>query len=87
MILKGSPMPRAIGDCAECGRTFRLTKAGKVWNHSDKKSWPPRNCDGAGREPKPHGTSGGVELTDERIQQLADEAEHGYDITQLRERS
>lgn len=34
-----------------------------------------------------HGTSGGVELTDQAIEELADEAEHGYDPAQLRTRS
>ena len=34
-----------------------------------------------------HGTSGGVELTDELIERLAREAEEGYDVGQLRPRS
>lgn len=33
-----------------------------------------------------HGTSGGVELTDELIERLADEAERGYEDEQLRPR-
>lgn len=33
-----------------------------------------------------HGTSGGVELSDESIRVLADEAEQGYDPEQLRTR-
>lgn len=33
-----------------------------------------------------HGKSGGVELTDEVIQRLADEAERGYDIETVRTR-
>lgn len=34
-----------------------------------------------------HGTSGGVELTDELIEQLAREAEEGYGVRRLRPRS
>lgn len=34
-----------------------------------------------------HGTSGGVELNDELIEHLADEAERGYDVDRLRSRS
>lgn len=34
-----------------------------------------------------HGTSGGVELSEERVRELADEAERGYDTKQLRTRS
>lgn len=34
-----------------------------------------------------HGTSGGVELTDELVERLAKEAEHGYDVERLRPRS
>ncbi len=33
-----------------------------------------------------HRTSGGVPVTDELVQQLADEAEAGYDVTVLRRR-
>lgn len=33
-----------------------------------------------------YGTSGGVELTDELIERLADEAERGYDVDRLRPR-
>lgn len=33
-----------------------------------------------------HGTSGGVELTEEKVQELADEAERGYDPSQLKDR-
>jgi hypothetical protein len=33
-----------------------------------------------------YGTSGGVPLTDEKIQELADEAERGYDPDQLAKR-
>lgn len=37
--------------------------------------------------PEPvHGTSGGVKLTEERVGDLADEAERGYDAKHLRER-
>jgi hypothetical protein len=34
--------------------------------------------------PASHGTSGGVELTDKVIERLADEAEQGYDLDQLK---
>lgn len=34
-----------------------------------------------------HGTSGGVELTDESVEELADQAEEGYDPAQLQRRS
>lgn len=33
-----------------------------------------------------HGTSGGIELTDELIEDLAREAERGYDVEDLRHR-
>lgn len=33
-----------------------------------------------------HGTSGGIELTDELIENLAREAERGYDVEDLRRR-
>ena len=35
---------------------------------------------------KTHKSSGGVELTDDLIEELAEEAERGYDITELRRR-
>ena len=35
---------------------------------------------------KSYGTSGGVEITDEVIQRLAEEAERGYDPSKLRTR-
>src|SRR2546423_1878528 len=38
------------------------------------------------RNKRSHGTSGGIELTDEVVEQLADEAEQGYDLSQLGER-
>lgn len=34
-----------------------------------------------------HGTSGGVDLSDQRVQELAEEAEGGYDPDRLRTRS
>lgn len=39
-----------------------------------------------GRQSKTHGTSGGVELTDEVVGRLADEAEQGYPTDHLRAR-
>ena len=40
----------------------------------------------AKKEPRVVGTSRGIPLTDDDIQRLADEAEAGYDLSQLRSR-
>ena len=50
--------------------------------------WQCASCaPGAHSENAPgNGTSGGVELTDEFIERIADEAEQGYDLDQLKPR-
>lgn len=40
------------GTCPACLRSIALTKAGTVGKHGDKKSFPPQDCAGYGREPK-----------------------------------
>lgn len=73
--------------CPDCKKRIRLNNDGRVRKHVSGKAGSPE-CRGSDAAPtKTYISKDGMVLTDKDIEALADEAEAGYDPSQLKPRT